>query len=116
LLFGIAIGLIAWAAEGFGFGLVCLALHIEGGVATFIGIYALAVLAGSAAFFLPAGIGGLEIVMTTLLVEQGATLRVAIIATLLCRLATLWFAVLLGAAAAAAVEVSDRSLRTRVAP
>jgi uncharacterized protein (TIRG00374 family) len=115
LLFGIGIGLIAWAAEGLGFRFICLVLHVEGSITTFIGIYALAVLAGSAAFFLPAGIGGMEIVMTTLLVEQGATLRVAIIATLLCRLATLWFAVILGAAAAAGVEVSDRQLRARIA-
>ena len=35
-----------------------------------IGIYALAVLAGSAAFFLPAGIGGMEVVMTSLLVVR----------------------------------------------
>ena len=116
LLYGIAIGLIAWAAEGLGFRFICLVLHIDGSITTFIGIYALAVLAGSAAFFLPAGIGGMEIVMTTLLIEQGATLRVAIIATLLCRLATLWFAVILGAGAAAAIEVSDRPLRARVAP
>jgi uncharacterized protein (TIRG00374 family) len=116
LLFGFAIGLTAWAAEGLGFYFICQGLHVDGGVGTFIGIYALAVLAGSAAFFLPAGIGGMEIVMTTLLVEQGATLRVAIVATLLCRLATLWFAVILGVGAAAGIELSDRQLRPRVAP
>jgi glycosyltransferase 2 family protein len=116
LLFGIAIGLMAWTAEGVGFRFICQGLHIDGSVGTFIGIYALAVLAGSAAFFLPAGIGGMEIVMTTLLVEQGAALRVAIVATLLCRLATLWFAVILGVGAAARIELSDRQLRPRVAP
>jgi uncharacterized protein (TIRG00374 family) len=116
LSFGLTIGLAAWAAEGLGFYFICQGLHIEGGIATCIGIYALATLAGSAAFFLPAGIGGVEIVMTTLLVEQGAALRVAVIATLLCRLATLWFAVLLGAAAAGTLEVLDRPLRTPVAP
>jgi uncharacterized membrane protein YbhN (UPF0104 family) len=48
--------------------------------------------------------------MTTLLVEQGAPLPTAIIATLLCRLATLWFAVILGVAAASAVELTHRPL------
>ncbi|HEX3397408.1 MAG TPA: lysylphosphatidylglycerol synthase transmembrane domain-containing protein [Steroidobacteraceae bacterium] len=116
LLFGLSIGLVAWAAEGFGFYLICQGLQIPGGIATFIGIYAVAVLGGSAAFFLPAGIGGMEIVMSTLLVQQGAPLRTAIVATLLCRLATLWFAVILGVGAAGAVEVSERQSRARVAP
>lgn len=116
LLFGIAVGLIAWSAEGIGFGFICAGLHIEGGLGTQVGIYALALLAGSAAFFLPAGIGGMEIVMTTLLIEQGTGLRTAVIATLLCRLATLWFAVLLGAGAAVATEMLDRPERLPLAP
>jgi uncharacterized membrane protein YbhN (UPF0104 family) len=66
--------------------------------------------------FFRAGIGGMELVMTTLLVERGTALRVAIIATLLCRLATLWFAVLLGVAAASVVELSDHKMRVRVIP
>jgi uncharacterized membrane protein YbhN (UPF0104 family) len=47
----------------------------------------------------------MELVMTTLLVAQGAPLRVAVVATLLCRIATLWFAVLIGMAAALTVEM-----------
>jgi uncharacterized protein (TIRG00374 family) len=117
LVLGVIAGLIAWGAEGLGFGAICHGLQISGGVWSFCGIYAVAVLAGSVAFFLPAGIGGTEIVMTTLLVERGASLKVAIIATLLCRLATLWFAVLLGIAAASAVELSDqKKVRIRTAP
>lgn len=108
LLFGFALGLVAWAAEGFDFQLICAGLQINGTPTLFIGIYALSVLAGSLVFFLPAGIGGMEILMTTLLVEQGAPLRTAIIATLLCRLATLWFAVAIGVAAASAVELTHR--------
>jgi len=104
---------MAWGAEGLGFGVVAHGLHISGSLWSFCGIYGVAVLAGSAAFFLPAGIGGMEIVMTTLLMERGAPLRVAIIATLLCRLATLWFAVLLGVGAASAVELADQRMRVR---
>jgi glycosyltransferase 2 family protein len=116
LLYGISIGLLAWAAEGLGFSIICDGLHIAGSISTFVGIYALAVLGGSAAFFLPAGIGGMEVVMTTLLVAQGAPLRVAIIATLLCRLATLWFAVILGVAAASAIELSKAQIGSRATP
>jgi uncharacterized protein (TIRG00374 family) len=116
LTLGIVIGLLSWGAEALGFGVICQGLHIDGSVWSFSGIYAVAVLAGSAAFFLPAGIGGTELVMTTLLVERGAPLRVAIIATLLCRLATLWFAVLLGVGAASAVEVSASRLRVQSIP
>lgn len=111
LIEGLLLGLVAWGAEGLGFGVICQGLHIGGDVWSFFGIYAVAVLAGTAAFFLPAGIGGMEVVMTALLVERGAGLKTAIIATLLCRLATLWFAVLLGVGAASLIEVSGRKMR-----
>jgi glycosyltransferase 2 family protein len=116
LLAGLFLGLIAWGAEGIGFYILCQGLHISGSVMEFVGIYSLAVLAGSVAFFLPAGIGGMELVMTTLLVELGAPLRTAIIATLLCRLATLWFAVILGVIAASAIELTDRKMRGELSP
>jgi uncharacterized protein (TIRG00374 family) len=103
--FGLAIALVSWSAEGLGFYLICQGLHQNVAASTAIGIYAIASLAGSAAFFLPAGIGGMEIVMTTLLIAQGSPLRTAVIATLLCRIATLWFAVLIGVAASAVVEI-----------
>jgi glycosyltransferase 2 family protein len=103
--FGVAIGLVSWGAEGIGLYLICLSLGIQVGISAAIGIYAIASLAGSAAFFLPAGIGGMEIVMSTLLVTYGAPLRTAVVATLLCRIATLWFAVILGVAASALAEL-----------
>jgi uncharacterized protein (TIRG00374 family) len=107
LLVGVVLGLMAWGAEGVGFYLICRGLHLSIDLARAVGIYSIAALAGSAAVFLPAGIGGMELVMTTLLVEQGVPARVALIATLLCRLATLWFAVLLGVAATTSVELYD---------
>jgi uncharacterized protein (TIRG00374 family) len=102
--FGVAIGLVSWGAEGLGLYLICQGLHLNVTAPTAIGIYAIASLAGSAAFFVPAGIGGMEIVMTTLLIAHAAPLRTAVIATLLCRIATLWFAVLIGVAASTIVE------------
>lgn len=114
LAYGLALGLVAWGAEGIGFYLICHGLDLQVGVLEASGIYALAVLAGTAVVFLPGGIGGTEIVMATLLTARGASLPEAVIATSLCRLATLWFAVLLGFAATAVLEVGP--LRRREAP
>lgn len=109
LLAGTAGGMLSWGGEGLGFYFICHGLHLNVDWLLALGIYALAVLAGSAAFFLPAGIGGTEVVMTALLVSQGAPLRTAVIATLLCRIATLWFAVVLGIAATASLELFGRT-------
>jgi glycosyltransferase 2 family protein len=116
LILGTVAGVLSWGAEGLGYYLICQGLHVQVPLLSAIGIYALAVLAGSAAFFLPAGLGGMELVMTTLLVAQGAPLRVALVATLLCRMATLWFAVLIGIAAALTVEMGPKSAALKSAP
>jgi uncharacterized protein (TIRG00374 family) len=117
LVMGILIGLLAWGAEGAGLYLICMGLHIDVNAPLAIGIYAVAVLAGSAAFFLPGGIGGMELVMTTLLVQaSGTAVGSAVIATLLCRLATLWFAVLIGVGAAWAIEFRPESAQARTIP
>ena len=104
LLFGLLLGVASWGAEGIGFHLICRVLQFDIPLADAVGIYALSALAGTAAIFLPAGIGGMEFVMTSLLVSRGAPLSSALIATLLCRLATLWFAVIIGLGAAAILE------------
>lgn len=102
---GIVLGVIAWGAEGVGFYLLCAGMHIDLSLSLAIGIYSVAVLAGSAVIFLPGGIGGMEVVMTALLVQaSGTTVATAVIATLLCRLATLWLAVIMGVLAAWIVE------------
>jgi uncharacterized protein (TIRG00374 family) len=111
LLIGTAVGVLSWGGEGLGYYLICQGLHVHVGLVLAVGIYALAVLAGSAAFFLPAGIGGTEVVMTTLLVSHGTPIRVAIIATLLCRVATLWFAVVIGIVAAMSIEMRAPAAR-----
>ena len=46
--------------------------------------------------FLPGGLGGAEAIMISLLVLKGMTMPAAIAATVFIRLATLWFAVLIG--------------------
>lgn len=115
LLIGTAVGVLSWGGEGLGYYLICKGLGVHVSLLVATGIYALAVLAGSAAFFLPAGIGGMEVVMTSLLVSHGAPLRVSIIATLLCRVATLWFAVVIGIGAAIVTELGARPARLRSA-
>lgn len=114
LLPGLAIGLVAWGAEGVGFHLLCTGLGLDVPIPTATSIYAIAGLAGVATFFMPGGIGGMEVVMTALLTALGAPLPLALIATLLCRLATLWFAVLIGFFATLALEL--RSLRPAPRP
>jgi uncharacterized protein (TIRG00374 family) len=117
LLFaGIAIGIVSWACEGLGLFLICQSMHIGAGLLSAISIYALGILAGSAAFFLPAGIGGTELAMSALLVGAGTGVRDAVIATVLCRVATLWFAVLVGIASAGALELAAPLQRLRTAP
>lgn len=113
---GLAIGLLAWGAEGIGFHLICRGLQLNVPPATATSIYAIAGLAGAAVFFMPGGIGGMEAVMTALLVTLGAPLPLALVATLLCRLATLWFAVLVGFFATAVLEMQTLRPVTRQAP
>lgn len=98
LLYGIATGLVAWGAEGFAFWYV---MHVLGSgislpVALFI--YSFSILVGAFSFF-PGGLGGFEAAMVTLLIFEGVGEPQAVAATVLIRLATLWFAVALGMAA-----------------
>jgi uncharacterized protein (TIRG00374 family) len=65
-------------------------------LATAVFIYAFAMLIGGISF-LPGGLGSSEAVMIGLLVMNGFPEAAAVTATLICRLATLWFAVGLGA-------------------
>jgi uncharacterized protein (TIRG00374 family) len=105
LVWGIAIGVLAWATLGLGFYLICQGLHAGISPLSAIGIYATAVLVANAAIFLPGGIGGMEIVMVALLRASGVSLQSAVLAALLCSLATLWLAVLIGIVAASIAEI-----------
>jgi len=93
---GLAIGVLAWFAEGFGFWWLLAALGHPLPLTTAVFIYAFAMLVGGLSF-LPGGLGSSEAVMIGLLVMNGFPEPAAVTATLICRLATLWFAVGLGA-------------------
>ncbi|NVB77543.1 MAG: flippase-like domain-containing protein [Kofleriaceae bacterium] len=98
LLLATLIAVPAWGCECIGFALICDAFpgaHVELGLATVI--YAGTTIAGALSF-LPGGLGVTEGAMTLALVRGSSKLdpSTAVAATLLTRLATLWFAVLLG--------------------
>jgi len=95
---GLALSLVAWAAEGVGFYLILHYLDVEIGVALAIGIYAMSIVIGAASF-MPGGLGGTEAAMLIFLMSLGVSQEIALAATLICRFATLWFAVILGALA-----------------
>ena len=92
------IGVLAWGAEGLGFYLVARALGFEGAWPMVVGIYAIASLVGALSM-LPGGLGGAEAAMTGLLILAGGEPSMAVATTVICRMATLWFAVAIGVAA-----------------
>ncbi|MDO0946742.1 lysylphosphatidylglycerol synthase transmembrane domain-containing protein [Chromohalobacter israelensis] len=96
-LLGVAtvISVIAWGAEALAFYWVLGWLGADISLSFAIFVYALSMLAGALSF-LPGGLGSAEAVMVSLLVLKGMTMPTAIAATVFIRLATLWFAVLIG--------------------
>jgi uncharacterized protein (TIRG00374 family) len=95
---GLALSLIAWGAEGVGFYLILHFLDVEINPLLAIGIYAMSIVIGAASF-MPGGLGGTEAAMLIFLMSLGVSQEIALAATLICRFATLWFAVVLGALA-----------------
>ncbi len=103
LTWSTALAVVAWLAECIGFALIVSAFpgtHVPLGLATLI--YAATTIAGALSF-LPGGLLVTEATMTLFLVEasRGVDQATAVAATILTRLATLWFAVLLGLVALA---------------
>jgi glycosyltransferase 2 family protein len=99
LLLAVGLGTISWLAEGIGFYLILLGLGVAPGtellvLSIFILSFSTAVGAASA---LPGGLGAAEISiagMLALMINESPAISTS--ATLLIRLATLWFGVVLG--------------------
>lgn len=89
---------VAWAAQGLAVWLLCRDAGLSIGMLQAAGFYAVAMV-GGALSLLPAGLGGMEALLTGLLVLHGASAAQAVGITVLVRLATLWFAVAIGAIA-----------------
>jgi uncharacterized protein (TIRG00374 family) len=109
---GVLLGLVAWGAEGVALYLILEALGVGSSVVLAVGIYAVSVL-GGALSFIPGGLGSTEAIMVLLLKLAGADTASAVAATLICRLATLWFAVAIGGVAIAALELNARATASR---
>lgn len=96
LLMGASLlSLIAWGAEAVAFYWILKWMGADIPIAFAVFVYALSMLAGALSF-MPGGLGGAEAVMVALLVWKGMPNADAVAATLLIRLATLWFAVGIG--------------------
>jgi uncharacterized protein (TIRG00374 family) len=99
LLAAVSIGLLSWSGECVAFYLVLVGLGFHGGATLLVQaafVLAVSTLVGSATL-LPGGLGSAEGSSTTLLVAiTHATLSLAVAATLLIRLCTLWFGVSVG--------------------
>jgi uncharacterized protein (TIRG00374 family) len=108
LFVGLVLALIAWGAEGIAFHLILASLGVGTSIGLAVGIYSVSVLAGALSF-IPGGLGSTEAVMVLLLKLVGADTATAVAATLICRLATLWFAVFIGVIVLTILESSDKA-------
>lgn len=90
-----ALSVIAWGAEALAFHWMLLWLELDVSLTFSLFVYMIAMIAGALSF-MPGGLGGAEATMTALLVWKGMPAPEAVAVTILIRLATLWFAVLLG--------------------
>ncbi|CAH0351803.1 lysylphosphatidylglycerol synthase transmembrane domain-containing protein [Aquabacterium sp. CECT 9606] len=96
LFMSLSLGLLAWGAEAVGLKLVGDVISPAPlPLSSAMGIYAIAIIVGALSF-LPGGLGSTEAVMASLLYAHGYQLPDAILLTLVCRLLTLWLAVLIG--------------------
>jgi uncharacterized protein (TIRG00374 family) len=92
------LGLIAWAAEAYAFHLMTGWMGLELAWPVTFFIYAFSMIVGAISF-LPGGLGGAELTMVTLLMLNRVAAPEAVALTVLIRVTTLWFAVMLGVAA-----------------
>ncbi|HEY0202159.1 MAG TPA: lysylphosphatidylglycerol synthase transmembrane domain-containing protein [Burkholderiaceae bacterium] len=107
LLGGLVVGLVAWGAEGLGLYYALHALGASVSLPLTLGVYALSMLVGALSF-VPGGLGTAEATMVLCLTSLGCPLPTALTATLICRAATLWFAVVLGLLACLGISLRGR--------
>jgi uncharacterized protein (TIRG00374 family) len=97
ILVATVLGVTGWAAEGAALGLALHALGYDLPLLVCTFVFSMASIIG-AAILIPGGLVGAEVSMASLLVANGVGAPDAIVATVVVRLTTLWFAVLLGLA------------------
>lgn len=111
LVVGLMLGVVAWGIEGLAlYGLV----HASGETAS-ASLSVLAYSFGSivgALTFLPGGLGGTEATMLAVFMFGGVSRAVAVASTFVIRVATLWFAVVLGVLAMGTLGSSPESAQS----
>lgn len=107
LLYGMTLGLAAWALEPIAMWLLARGLGIELSLAACAFVFAAASL-GGVLTMIPGGLGATEGGMVVLLTFLGVPLAEAASLTLAIRLATLWFGVLVGGIAIALLRLGAR--------
>jgi uncharacterized protein (TIRG00374 family) len=106
---GLALGVISGLIVCLVMYIVLILLGTEISLLLAVGIYATGILVGALSF-LPGGIGSAELVMIGLLILSGVDITTATAATLICRLATLWYSIGLGIVTLLSLETaSDNS-------
>lgn len=95
LLFATFLSVIAWGAEALAFHWVLMWMGVDVPLYFSFFVYSISMLVGAFSF-LPGGLGSAEGVMISLLVFKGMPMHDAVAATIVIRLATLWFAVFIG--------------------
>ncbi|MDD5389283.1 MAG: lysylphosphatidylglycerol synthase transmembrane domain-containing protein [Gallionellaceae bacterium] len=108
LLVSLVAGLVAWGLTAYAF--VLLLEHLALGMPKLLAfsLYPVAMLAGAASM-MPGGIGSTEAVLVILLAGLGVSLANGTIAAIGIRLATLWFATLVGLLSMLALEWATKS-------
>lgn len=91
------LGVIGWFFEAYAFHLLLSWMGADVELATAVAIFVFATLAGGLTGA-PGGLGGAEAAMIALLLMQGVPPEIALPATLIIRVTTLWFAILVGSA------------------
>ncbi|GJQ61795.1 MAG: TIGR00374 family protein [Melioribacteraceae bacterium] len=86
---------VSWFFECYGYYLVLTGLGLDVSLFWSVFVYAFATIVGSITM-LPGGLGATEGSITLLMVENGISKDLAVISTFIIRVATLWFAILLG--------------------
>lgn len=95
LIYGTVLGSIAWGLEGCILYYILKSLGSELPLFTCIFIHAFALLIGAVSL-MPGGLGGAELTMYQMLLFFDVSSSIAVTATLIVRLTTLWFSVLVG--------------------
>lgn len=109
------ISTVGWFLEGLALYLLLSWLGADTSLAAATAIFLVAVLSGALSG-LPGGLGSTEAVSVGLLTLQGVPVEIALIATVVLRVATLWYAVAIGAVTFGFAEARLRKLDATEAP